>query len=69
LDNLVQINSAYQQYFLEARTKDIPAIDSKTIGNYFQAGHIPSCPGGGVYSSPSGATEFPKCTVPGHSLK
>ena len=66
LDNLRQINSAYQQYFLESASATIPGIYTTTIGNYFQTGTSPRCPkDASSYTAPTtttgGAASFPSC--------
>jgi prepilin-type N-terminal cleavage/methylation domain-containing protein len=66
LDNLRQINSAYQQYFLESASTTIPGIYTTTIGNYFQTGASPTCPkDSSNYTAPTavtgGTASFPTC--------
>jgi prepilin-type N-terminal cleavage/methylation domain-containing protein len=75
LDNLRQINSAYQQYFLESASTTIPGVYTATIGDYFQTGASPTCPkDSSSYSPPTstsgGAASFPTCanSADGHVI-
>jgi prepilin-type N-terminal cleavage/methylation domain-containing protein len=66
LDNLRQINSAYQQYFLEAKTQVVPAISSSAITVAFQTGVVPTCPKtGDTYTAPANSAALPSCTSSG----
>jgi type IV pilus assembly protein PilA len=63
LDNLRQINSAYQQYFLEAKTSVVPAMTSAAITVAFQTGVVPTCPKTGTaYTAPANSGALPTCT-------
>jgi prepilin-type N-terminal cleavage/methylation domain-containing protein len=70
IENLAQIESAKQQWGLEAGKKDgDPPIESDLIGDTKYIKKMPQCPGGGTYDfQPIGRTATCSQRADGHEL-
>jgi len=72
INNLRQIDSATQQWALEAGKKDTDAAlgNETSIYNYIKGSKVPTCPASGAYALGAKVTDSPTCTktLLGHKL-
>ena len=68
INNMRQVDSATQQWALEAGKKDSDAPDSALIAGYIKGSTMPVCPAGGAYTLAGTVGTTPVVTCPNAAL-
>jgi len=68
INNMRQVDSATQQWALEAGKKDSDAPDSSAIDDYIKGQAMPTCPAGGAYALAATVGTSPVVTCPNAAL-
>jgi hypothetical protein len=70
INNMRQIDSAIQQWALEANKQAFDVPDRTAFVKYIKGNALPVCPGGGAYTIGATVATIPSvtCTQPGHAL-
>jgi len=64
INNMRQIDSAVQQYALEAKLAGTDPVDSAQLGQYIKGNVLPTCPAGEVAYGVAGSYDAPEITCP-----
>ena len=70
IQNLKQIDGAAQQWALENKkaATDTYSLTDTDYLQFHRGSVLPVCPLGGKYTAAINVSDFPRCSVPGHTL-